>query len=325
MLDLPLDEPISRRKALGIGGGLAAGLVAAGPLASARAARKAKPPSAQAYGSTAGKLPVTKMEAILEAEGSVSEGVLKVEVEREDIGTVQLKGVPITPAFEINGSLNFQPIGREEAFFNGDLALKPSEVDPFIDAILRNGQFFQAEHQHFYDFEPPVWFIHWRGRGEPLALAQATRDILAATSIPLPQTSPKNPKTPLDPHRLKTILHGYEASVGKEGIVTVYVARKNPIHIEDVRVQPQTNVATEVAFAPHGAGTAIVIPDFAMEGAEVNPVVSVMRAQGWDVGCLYNQETEESPQLFFSHQFRVGDPYALAGQVRRGLDRTNAQ
>jgi hypothetical protein len=328
MTDFDFNTPISRRRALGIGGGVAAGLASAGPLAAVSAAAKKskharKDPKAGAPRTAKGKLPAKKMEEILEAEGSVSDGVLKVEVDREDIGTVKLKGVPITPAFMINGSLNFQPLGSNTAFFNGDLALKGSEIDPFIDALLKNGQVFQAEHQHFYDFEPEVWFIHWRGMGEPLALAQATRNVLAATSIPLPQKSPSHPKTPLDPGRLKSILHGYEASVGSEGVVTVYVARKEPVRIGNVIVKPETNIGTEIGFAPIGGGSAAVIPDFGMIGSEVNGVVGVMRAQGWDIGCLYNQETDEHPQLFFSHQFSVGDPYKLAEQVRRGLDQMN--
>ncbi len=28
----------------------------------------------------------------------------------------------------------------------------------------------------------------------------------------------------------------------------------------------------------------------------------------WDIGCLYNRETEEHPQLFFSHRFKTGNP-----------------
>lgn len=41
--------------------------------------------------------------------------------------------------------------------------------------------------------------------------------------------------------------------------------------------------------------------------------------------CLYNQETDEHPQLFFSHRFKTGDPYQLAQEVREDLNRTNAQ
>jgi hypothetical protein len=49
-----------------------------------------------------------------------------------------------------------------------------------------------------------------------------------------------------------------------------------------------------------------------------------MRAAGFSVGCLYNQETGESPQLYFAHMFAQGDPYALARAIRRGLDHTRA-
>ena len=51
------------------------------------------------------------------------------------------------------------------AFFNGDLALKPEECNPFIDAIIANGLIFQAFHQHYIETHPNVWFIHWRGEG----------------------------------------------------------------------------------------------------------------------------------------------------------------
>ena len=54
------------------------------------------------------------------------------------------------------------------------------------------------------------------------------------------------------------------------------------------------------------------------------PVVTVMRSQGWFQGCLYNQETNEYPQLYFAHMLKVGDAYTLAQEIRRGLDLTAA-
>jgi hypothetical protein len=44
---------------------------------------------------------------------------------------------------------------------------------------------------------------------------------------------------------------------------------------------------------------------------------------GWQIGCLYNQEPAEQPQLYFEHQFKAGDPYQLAAEVRKGLDLLN--
>jgi beta-lactamase class D len=61
-----------------------------------------------------------------------------------------------------------------------------------------------------------------------------------------------------------------------------------------------------------------------MESVEVQPVVATMRKQGWFVGCLYNQETNETPQLYFAHILKRGDAYTLAAEIRRGLDQTDA-
>jgi hypothetical protein len=62
-----------------------------------------------------------------------------------------------------------------------------------------------------------------------------------------------------------------------------------------------------------------------MTGPEVMPVVKTMRAQGWMVNCLYNQETQEHPQLFFSHMLKTGDAYTLAAEIRRALDLTDSK
>ncbi len=62
-----------------------------------------------------------------------------------------------------------------------------------------------------------------------------------------------------------------------------------------------------------------------MVASEVTPVVRLMRRQGWFQGCLYNQETDEYPQLYFDHMLKVGDPYALAHEIRRGLNQTRSR
>jgi hypothetical protein len=310
---------ISRRRVLALGGGLAGGLVAAGsPLAGAALAA----PRYRQRGTLRSK----QIQQIVEAEGTLSKGVLGISIARHDFGIVAgPQGVSFTPSFELHGDLYFQPIGGGQAFFNGDLALRPQEINPVIDAILTHGLSFQAFHQHFYDLSPEVWFIHLRGRGDALALARAVRRVLAATATPLPQTTPSKPTTPFDAKRLGRILRG-DAQVGEDGVVTVTVPRTDAIVVDGVLVSPEANVSTNVEFLPLSAdGTrAAAAPDFSMTAGEIDPVMRIMRRQGWDIGCLYNQETAEAPQLYFSHQFATGDPYALARQIRVGLDRTRS-
>jgi hypothetical protein len=76
-----------------------------------------------------------------------------------------------------------------------------------------------------------------------------------------------------------------------------------------------------VAFQPYGGGiNAAVVPDYGMTYDDVQKVIAYSRARNWDIGCLYNQETDEQPQLYFSHNFKVGNSIRLAKEVRGALD-----
>lgn len=311
---------VNRRHALGMGGGLATALVAAQTLGSVPALAQ----STQANSLSPGV--VAQIQQIIQAQGMVSHGVLSIGIDRNDINNVTLRGVPIKPAFEINGALNFQAVGDDgRVIMNSDMALKDDEINPFIDQLLKHDIIMQAEHQHFYDFRPPVWFIHFRALGHPLSIARGVKAALNVTSTPFPQTVPSNPTTPLPSDQLGKILGG-DAWIGSDGIVTVEVPRNEAIKLGGIRISPYLNVPATIAFQPHGGGqNAAVAVDFSMTGREIQDVMEVMRSQSWDIGCLYNQETEETPQLFFSHQFKTGDAVKLAHEIRRGLNRTNVK
>jgi hypothetical protein len=59
-----------------------------------------------------------------------------------------------------------------------------------------------------------------------------------------------------------------------------------------------------------------------MTAAEVRPVMTTPRRAGWEIGGLYNQETAEQPQLYFSHAVATGDPVALAREIRAAVAHT---
>lgn len=268
-------------------------------------------------------LPVSQIQSILQAQGTVMNGVLSIEFDRTDLPDVTQHGIPFKPAFEINGTVALQPLRGGQALLNADVALLPSETNPFIDALLAHHLVFQAFHQHFFDLTPMVFFIHFRGIGDPLTLARGTAAAIKTTATPLPQTMPAHPTTPLDTQAIGQIL-GAMPMVGEDGVVTVTIPRADTIHLGGVVAKPETGpVAPTVAFEPLPDGRTVVVPDFAMIASEVQHVMRVMRGQGFVVNCLYNQETDESPQLFYSHQVAVGDAVDLARKVRRGLNQTN--
>jgi hypothetical protein len=275
-------------------------------------------------GENAGKparaLPIKEIERIIRAQGTFDNGVLNIEIDRDDLPHVMKEGHVIKPAFMINGNLCFQQLHDGSVMMNGDLAFKPEEIDGAIAQMVRHGMTWQAFHQHLYGLEPMVYFMHMRIRGTARKVAEACAAVLSATSTPLPQAPPKNPTTPLDPKRLASII-GSIPTVGASGVVSFSIPSSKQIVLQGVPINPYLNVYTSVDFQPLGGNRAICVPDFGQIWYEVDTLAKTMLAQGWQIDCLYNQETDEQPQLFFSHHYKVGDAYELAREVRRGLDK----
>lgn len=71
--------------------------------------------------------------------------------------------------------------------------------------------------------------------------------------------------------------------------------------------------------------SAVCAPDYALIASEVNPALKVSRAEGFEVHCLYNQETAEEPQLYFSHNLATGNPIDLAHKVANVLKTMNVK
>lgn len=299
----------------------AGGAAALTPLLANPASAAARARARLTIPARAGALPAAEIQAIIRAQGTVSNGVLNIQIDRDDLPNVTKNGVPVKPAFEINGTLCFQP-APGGVMMNGDLPFKPDELNPAIDAMISHGLTWQAEHQHLYALQPMVWFMHMRGHGPARQVAEACAAVLAVTSTPLPQSPPANPGTPLNVGRLERII-GSSATVGSDGVVSFQIPRRIPVVLGGVPISPYLNVFTSVDFEPLAGDDAAVVPDFSMLASEVNDVARVMRGQGWELDCLYNQETDEVPQLYFSHQWKTGNAYQLAAEVRRGLERTS--
>ncbi len=315
------DENIfyGRRRILLAGGGMTV-LSMTGLSARAQAAEAVKADKSIS-GAT---LPVKQIEEILRSEGKLSDGVLSITQDRKDLQVTGPGGMPFKPAFEVNHEFAFQSLGADKAILNGELSLLPRETNPVIDQLITHGLIFQAFHQHFFDLSPQIFHIHFRGLGRPLELAKALAAVVAVTATPLPQKSPVAPKSSLDKDKLEKILGG-SGEIGDDGVVTVTVARKETIVLDGVALNSETGVSHSIAFQPLDDKRTAVAPDFALIAAEINPLVQLMREQGFTIHCLYNQETAESPQLYFSHQLAIGNAYDLARKVRKGLERTNTK
>ncbi len=173
-----------------------------------------------------------------------------------------------------------------------------------------------------------VFFIHYRGVGNPLDLATGAAAAIRTTGVPLPQMMPANPTTPSTPppsarfsggHTHRRLLGDRQRQCPPSG--HHHVGRR------EINKKSGTNTAAGISFEPlsgGGAQYAAAGPDFSLIASEIEGVMRMMRAQGFTVHCLYNQETDEQPQLYFSHMLATGDALDLAEKIRRGLDMTDS-
>jgi hypothetical protein len=323
MRPLSAASPLSRRSALKLGAAFTGRLLAAASLpAAASVQAQDRDPGPDTAPSSQARQTI---EQILQAKGKLSDGVLSISIVRKDIQGARLHGVPIPPGFLIHGGLDFQAAaaGRDEVMMNADMCLKSSELDPFIHHLIESNIAFQAEHQHFYDFEPLLWFVHFRARGDAATIARGVKSALSVTSAPFPQAPASHPQTPLPADRIGRIL-GAPPQVKEGGIVLYQLPRRESIRLGGMVINPNLNVETHVHFMPHGGGqNAAAAPDFGMIASEIDKVIGRQQKNGWDIGCLYNQETDEHPQLFWSHNFKTGDSLQLAHELREAFDLMN--
>lgn len=184
------------------------------------------------------------------------------------VADVHKEGVPIKPAFEINGNLCFQALSDGSVMMNGDLCFKPEELNPAIDQMLKHGMAWQPMHQHLWGLQRMMWFMHMRIRGSARKVAEACHAVISVTSTPLPQAPPAHPTTRLNPQRLSKII-GQSATVGASGVVTIDVPQRTPIILDGARISPFLNVYIPVSFQPLGGAQAVVVPDFGMTAQEI--------------------------------------------------------
>ncbi|HZT97239.1 MAG TPA: DUF1259 domain-containing protein [Chloroflexota bacterium] len=314
-------EGISRRGALLTGAGVIGSALALGAPASilARTEDKRKHPK-----HPSGTLPVKQIEDIFQTQGKVSKGVLGLMLFRTDLHLIGPDGARWSPYFQSMDEFYFQPLGRGLCIMNCDITFTEEERERALDAVLRNGLQIQAQHQHYIGERPQTWHYHFRKIGDPIKIAHECVDVMKATHIPFPQSSSSNPTTPLPKDEMAKILGG-TADVREDGIVEISVDRRNRENLAGVDISPELNIASSVTFQPlNSRGTlAIVGPDIGMTSSEVQRTLIRARSLAFQVHCLYNQETAERPQLYFSHLLKHGAPLDLARQVRRVLDETD--
>src|SRR5712675_326358 len=137
-------------------------------------------------------------------------GVYRVGLGRSDL-KVTLDGVAIRPTLALGSYLAFQRMGGE-AMVMGDLVLLHEEVNPVMRKLIDGGIEITAVHNHLLRSTPATMYMHFSGHGDPVKLATALREALAASNTPMAAPASAGSPPPID---LDT--GGIERTLGAKG------------------------------------------------------------------------------------------------------------
>jgi hypothetical protein len=131
---------------------------------------------------TAAETDWSSVDTILTRKGAVSGDVHRYGLPRSDLN-VSLDGVAIKPGFALGGWIAFQPMG-DKAMMMGDLVLTETEINPVMSKLLSEGLQVTALHNHLLRANPPTFYMHVAGTGDPAQLARLVRTALEDSKTP---------------------------------------------------------------------------------------------------------------------------------------------
>jgi hypothetical protein len=234
---------------------------------------------------------------------------------------VSVDGVVIKPALALGGWLAFEP-AKDGAMVMGDLVLTDSEIEPVMSKLLESGIEVTALHTHLLRAEPPVYYMHVMGHGDPVALAAALRAGVAESATPLTAGAPaQNAPIDLDTGAIERALGLKGKASG--GVYHFTVPRSEFITADGAAVPPAMGTGTAINFQPTGGGKAAITGDFVVSAGEVNPLIRALRENNIEVTAIHTHMLTEQPRLFFVHFWANDDAVRLARGLRAGLDRMN--
>ncbi|HVQ64605.1 MAG TPA: DUF1259 domain-containing protein [Terriglobia bacterium] len=253
-------------------------------------------------------------------QGDFKEGVLKVNIPRNDLKVV-VDGIATPTPFGFGGWIALTK-GTGMDVMMGDLVLTEEEVNPVMSAVLNAGLDVTAVHNHFFFETPRIFYMHVHGHGTPADLANKIKPALDLIGKNPPRNAAavagRSIEGKLDVAELAKII-GHEGE--QNGAVYKITIGRSDLSIKEMGATINARMGLNTWAAFYGSDSeAVVAGDVAMLAAEVTPVLKALRANGLDVVAIHHHMTGTQPAIFFLHYWGKGEAQKLARGVRAAVD-----
>ncbi len=262
---------------------------------------------------------------MLGKQGDFKAGVLKVNIPRNDV-SVTVAGVKTPTPFGFGGWLALTH-GTGADVMMGDLVLLQAEVNPVMSALLDNGIDVTALHNHFFNDEPRMFYMHVHGHGAPADLARRVKPALdligkgaaavsATPALPAPSAPAAAPA--FDTSKIAQIVGTPGEQTGAVYKITI---GRDDLGITEMGAPINARMGLNTWAAFVGAGdNAAIAGDFAMTAREMTPVMTALRRNGIDIVAIHHHMTATEPPIFFLHYWGTGPAERLAAAFKAALD-----
>lgn len=254
------------------------------------------------------------LKKIFSQEGTTAGGVFKFTFPRFDLN-VRVDDSEIEPDLALTSWVAFNQLGNHSMLM-GDLVLLENEVGPVMTSLIENGIEVTGLHNHLLHESPRIMYLHIKGDGDPIRLAQSVRNALSLTTTPFNIKKQQSPSQ-IDWKVIEDIIGHKGTRKGK--VLQLSVPRTTMISDDGHQLSPAMGISHAINFQSDGENVAAT-GDFVLLANEVNPVANILKKNNIAVTAIHNHMLTEVPRLFFMHFWAVGNPDHIAQTLRIALD-----
>jgi hypothetical protein len=256
-------------------------------------------------------------------QGDYKANVLKVNIPRNDV-SVTVAGVKTPTPFGFGGWVAMTKGTGGMDVMMGDLVLVQAEVNPVMSALLDNGLEVTALHNHFFEDEPRMFFMHVHGHGRAADLARELKPALdligkggGRPSSTSPAATSPGSGGGIDTASIARIV-GHQGE--QSGAVYKITVGRDDLKLTEMGAPIGTRMGLNTWAAFIGTNDkAAVAGDVAMLASEVTPVLKALRKNGLEVVAIHQHMTTTTPTIYFLHYWGTGPADKLATGFKAAL------